>query len=233
MQPTKRPGRPRRDPRPLRHPPEEEILQAAGRLFAAQGFAGTSTRQIARAAGLQQPSLFHYYPTKEDILRALSERALVRPLRALERVAATEASPGVKLFCAVMFHVRHLCSQPYDLTAVLEDAPRLPRQRFRNWFEQVDRYTRGVRELVEAGQREGAFVADLDPAVATMAILGMANWTLRWFRQDGRLLAEDVAEQMARMAVRAVLRDHAALGAIAHAGRELAGRLDLEGILGG
>jgi AcrR family transcriptional regulator len=199
-------GRPRLDRREVVGSPEEEILEAAARLFTANGFAGTSTRQIAAEAGLQGPSIFHYFPTKEDLLRALADRALVRPLAVLEEIIASGEPPAVALYRVVRFHVAHMCSQPVDLTPMLQDGMRLPRDRFENFYQAMDRYSAGIRSLVEAGIRSGVFV-DTDPVLATMSILGMGNWTVRWFRPDGPRTGAEVADTFARYALRSILSD--------------------------
>jgi AcrR family transcriptional regulator len=50
-----------------------QILETALRLFARQGFDGTSTRQIAQEAGIAEGLIFHYFPTKEHLLTAMLE----------------------------------------------------------------------------------------------------------------------------------------------------------------
>lgn len=51
----------------------EQIVETALRLFAQQGFDGTSTKQIAQAAGIAEGLIFHYFPTKADLLTAVLE----------------------------------------------------------------------------------------------------------------------------------------------------------------
>jgi AcrR family transcriptional regulator len=51
----------------------DQIIEAALRLFARQGFASTSTRQIAREARITEGLIFHYFPSKEDLLSAVLE----------------------------------------------------------------------------------------------------------------------------------------------------------------
>lgn len=231
MPEQRRPGRPRRNPRPLRYPPDEEILRAAGKLFAAKGFAGTSTREIAEAAGLQQPALYHYFASKEDILRALSERALVGPLQALDEVTSGPGGPAAKLFLVVTFHVRHLCSQPFDLTAVLQDAFTLSRTKFRGWYAGVDRYSRGFGGLIRAGIDGGEFVAT-DPRIAALGLLGMCNWTLRWYRKSGSWTPEEIADQLARLALRSVLHDARKLDDVVREARTLTDTPPIAGLPG-
>ena len=207
-------GRPRRDDRPRARPPAEEILHAAGTLFAEKGVDATSTAEIARLAGLRQPSIFYYYPTKDDIVRALADRSLVEPLAMLDQVAGSRGNAAVKLFRLVTFHVRHDLSEPYNLTVVLSEAWRLPRDRYASWFEGADRYTHGMLEIVETGVRRRTFTRT-DPLAATMGVLGMCNWAIRWYKRSGRLSPEDVADQFARYILRGLLRDPEELDAVA------------------
>jgi AcrR family transcriptional regulator len=54
----------------------EQILETALGLFAAQGFDATSTRQIAKEAGIAEGLIFHYFPTKASLLTAILEDRL-------------------------------------------------------------------------------------------------------------------------------------------------------------
>ena len=211
----------------MERPPADEILWAASRLFAARGYAATSTADIAKEAGLQQPSIFYYFPTKEDILQGLADKALVRPLEMLDAISAAPGGPAVKLYRLVAFHVRHHLSEPYDLTAVLDDVWRLPRERYPTWYQGAERYTQGIRGIVEQGVRKRVFVRT-DAFLTTMAILGMCNWTLRWYHAGGRLSPIDVGDEYARINVRALLRRAEELETVVAEAARLDRELELE-----
>jgi TetR/AcrR family transcriptional regulator len=72
-----------RRPRPtIREANERSLLEAAERAFAEQGFAGATTGEIARAAGVPKANLHYYFPTKEALYRAVVERVLTAWLAA-------------------------------------------------------------------------------------------------------------------------------------------------------
>lgn len=79
----------------------EQILKTALKLFAAQGFDATSTRQIAREVGIAEGLIFHYFPTKASLLSAILEdrvqerRAFRRELRPLLEDAAGKPASDV------------------------------------------------------------------------------------------------------------------------------------------
>lgn len=72
------------------HTARDEILDAAGELFTATGYAGTSTRAIAEAVGVRQASLYHYFKTKDDILCALLEQTVAPTLEFIPSLLGTE-----------------------------------------------------------------------------------------------------------------------------------------------
>src|SRR5215204_7028012 len=75
----------------------EQILKTALGLFAAQGFDATSTRQIAREAGIAEGLIFHYFPTKASLLAAILEnrRSFRSELRAILEGAEGKPAPEV------------------------------------------------------------------------------------------------------------------------------------------
>ena len=108
----RRVGRPRARPQEGEQPTEEAILEAARKLFSAQGFAATSTRQIAAAAGVRQPTLFHYFPSKKAILKAIIDLAMTPELDFIKAEAARKLPADVALFRYARFVYANLSTNP-------------------------------------------------------------------------------------------------------------------------
>lgn len=85
-----RAGRPRHTPENSDLAPREQILEAAGGLFTTQGFAATSTREIAEVVGMRQASLYYHFSGKEAILAELLEMTLRPTLDSLDDLAQLE-----------------------------------------------------------------------------------------------------------------------------------------------
>jgi AcrR family transcriptional regulator len=75
----------------------EKIIQAAGKLFARQGYHGTSTREIARLADVSENTLFRHFDRKEDLFWAAIRWHLIglKPTRDLLKGIARDDSPEV------------------------------------------------------------------------------------------------------------------------------------------
>ena len=73
---------------PIRHAERRSaLLEAAGSLFAVQGFAGTTIAQVCAAAGVSSGQLFHYFPSKDALFAALFENDAAEARAVLEELA--------------------------------------------------------------------------------------------------------------------------------------------------
>ncbi|NQV06247.1 TetR/AcrR family transcriptional regulator [bacterium] len=133
----------------------EQILLQASILFARQGYHATSTRQIASAVGIRQPSLFYHFPTKTDIMRALLVEAIDGPVAAVERQLAADGSPAIRLHRYIVQDLITLCESVYNLAgtttaAVLADPEfAAAASRYRCLFAAR---TRLIQEGIDAGE---------------------------------------------------------------------------------
>lgn len=112
-----RAGRPRIESRKSDLPPREEILDAAAGLFVNQGFAGTSTREIAESVGIRQASLYHHFQNKDEILEDLLLLS-VRP--SLDKVEKIEVEcpgdvPEAALYLLTLVDVHTLATVPHNI----------------------------------------------------------------------------------------------------------------------
>ena len=122
------PGTPQRSPRKAKGAgPErrEEILAAALRLFGQFGLYGVSTRQIAQAVGVSQPTLYAYFASKDEIAAELHARAF-RELEARLRVGVRDADPRLQV---LGLRVSHGLRIVVDRTGRHADAGRRDRPR--------------------------------------------------------------------------------------------------------
>lgn len=129
LNPHRNAGRPRANGLKASLDTRRDILDAAATLFVRRGFAGASTQAIAAAAGLRQPTLFHYFKTKEAILEELYMASLSEPLAAFERIEALNAPAPVRLYAAIHADTAFL-SRTAPATKAIFLLPELAQPRF-------------------------------------------------------------------------------------------------------
>jgi TetR/AcrR family transcriptional regulator, cholesterol catabolism regulator len=178
----------------------DAILRAAAHLFRERGFADTGMRDIAAAADLSAANLYHYFDGKHDLLFYCQDRALDRMIAATITARRESRSAVDRLQIVCTTHVQTLLDDIEGATAHLQIDSLPPALRDRI-VKKRDRYERAVRKLIADGISAGELV-DSDPAIIGRAILGAMNWTVTWFRPDGKDTAAGVGEVISRFLVR-------------------------------
>lgn len=155
----------------------DRILTAASRLFGERGYDGTSTRQIADAVGIKQPSLFHHFASKQAIMEALLDLTYAAPAAVAERLARGAGPAATRLGEYIRWDVDYTLGLPYDLSAavagdVLEQAA------FERFRQDRDRLHAARQRMIEQGIESGEFVL-IDPAYAQQLVAAVALQTIR------------------------------------------------------
>ena len=183
----------------------QRIIDTATELFITRGYAATSTRDIARQAGLRQPSIYTHFQEKSDILLAVMQQGVRASVqRAEELTTEVGLDPARRLEMLVDFDVRMLCSGPWNV-ALLGYLPevRADEDLVAHVGVQYDELRAVYRTLVAAALAETS-----DPrspeAVTDVVFTLVEGVILRRVQEpalDGSALAESICE-----AVRTILR---------------------------
>ena len=179
------------------------LLEAAVEAFAAKGFHGTTTRDIATAAGMSPAAVYVHHRSKEELLYTISREGHLATLDLVRAAAATPGSPAQRLAAVARDFGRHHAEGHtwarivnYELSSL--SAEHLEEIRgLRIGIEQE------VRTIVEAGMASGDFDVP-DVGMATTAVLSLGIDIARWYREDGRWSPADVGDHLADLALRIV-----------------------------
>jgi len=170
-----------------------DIIRAGVQLFNEQGYEATSVSDLTGRLGLTKSALYHHVDSKEQILQVALEDALggleQALTDALSRPTASERLTGI-----IQGAVRVLTERQPQVTLLLRlrgnseiETAALARRRS---------FDHTVTRLVREAQSEGLVRSDLDAGVATRLIFGMINSVVEWYRPDGpvdpQLLAEEI-----------------------------------------
>jgi TetR/AcrR family transcriptional regulator, cholesterol catabolism regulator len=154
-----------------------EVLDAAAICFSDCGYLGSSTKDIAARLGIRSASLYYYFPSKEAALAAICELGVKDFINNLRTVLAQPVPAAEKLRAAVANHLLPLRSRPAaDYIRVFvrhrHHLPAGPRQTVARLALE---YQSLVEEIFTDGVESGEFRANLDPKLATLAMLGLCN----------------------------------------------------------
>jgi AcrR family transcriptional regulator len=182
---------------------KREILDAASRVFRRRGLAATGMRDIAAELGMAVGNLYYYFKDKEELLAFVQEDALAGLLDLAARVQGTNLRADAKLFLLIEEHVVRLNEGTPGSLAHLE-VEALGETWRREMQERRDEYERAFRDILEEGIAAGVF-RPVDSKVSALAILGAVNWTVKWFRPEGRKSAREIGREQAELLVLGVM----------------------------
>jgi AcrR family transcriptional regulator len=189
---------------------KREILEAASRVFRRKGLHAAGMRDIAGELDMAVGNLYYYFRDKEDLLAFIQQTTLAGLQSLAVRVEALDLRVDAKLWLLIASHVALLNEVIPGSLAHLE-VEALGEERRRSIQEGRDSYERTFRHLIDEGIAAGVFRPS-DPKVAELAILGAANWSVKWFRPGGGKTACEIGRDMADLLVRGLLAPGASDG---------------------
>jgi AcrR family transcriptional regulator len=179
----------------------QQILLTAARLFRLYGYHGTSMQDLAEALGLQRGSLYHYIESKEEILYTLMKEAIETFIRQVEPIVLSSQPAAQRLRNAVAAHLRVLVSLTDAVAVFLHELKALGSSNQQHIVALRDHYEGLYRKLLAEGIADGSF-RPIEPKVATFAILGILNWPYHWYKPEGPLTVEQLAESFSDLILR-------------------------------
>ena len=171
----------------------EAIVEKAAELFAAVGFQGASIADLAKACESSKSLVYHYYPSKEEILYAVMASHLDQLVEDMESVTAKNGDPREELHTLLRAFMRHYVGAVDRQKVLLNELGNLPPDKRNLIVHQQRAVIRAVETLL--ARIHAPLAADPVRARAhTMLLFGMINWTKTWFDPAGPLSADDVAD---------------------------------------
>lgn len=171
----------------------DEILAVSAKLFCEKGYLATTMDDIATELGITKPALYYYIKTKHDLLFVICESAIKELIEGVRQINESPGSPEDKLHELIRWHVTMFARNGDILTVYLADESELPEDK-RSLIRGLSReYESIYREIVRRAIDEKAF-RELDVPMVVRAISGMCNWLSAWFKPDGQLTAEEIAD---------------------------------------
>lgn len=191
------------------HVREEQILDTAARLFREQGFAGTGLRQIASEAGLLLGSVQYRFPSKEVLLVTLMERAVARAMLAVRAAVEQTRDPVDRIRVGLGAHLRILLAGDDAVYVLLYDWRVLKGDARDAVIRLRDRYEALWDGILYEAAGAGRLRPGLDLRLLRLFGFGAINWVATWYRPDGTMTAEDVANEFFATMALGVLSDDA------------------------
>jgi TetR/AcrR family fatty acid metabolism transcriptional regulator len=186
----------------------QQIIDAAVRVFARNGYYNSRVSDIAREAGVASGTIYLYFKTKEEILVSLFREKMAAWVAYVREAIADESDPVAKIRRLVALHFSVLEKDP-ALAEVVQVELRQGHKFFRGASaHEVSAYFELIGSVLEEGQAAGVFRDDVPVKVATKVLFGaMDQMATSWVLGKRKYRLTEAADAVATVFLRGVSVD--------------------------
>jgi TetR/AcrR family fatty acid metabolism transcriptional regulator len=157
------------------------LLDAAVRVFARKGYHASRVGDIAEEAGVAYGLLYHYFGSKEEVLRSVFRETWRALIETIESVEESGDPPGEQLRKVAEILLRSWRRDPDLVRVLVLEVTRSPH--LRGEMDEIVESFAAIQEIVERGQADGSIRSDLDARLASYVFYGaveelLTGWVL-------------------------------------------------------
>jgi AcrR family transcriptional regulator len=171
----------------------DEIVRAAAAAFGESGYRTATLEAVAERAGLSKVTLYRYVSSKEDLLSLVFERTIVSFRQGLRQIVEARLPADETLRRIVRYQVSLLAGHQSFLRVFFSEESGLPAAMAARAARARREYDQAIERVVREGIAAGV-LRDLPPTVLVFGILGMCNWLHTWYRSDGPMTPDQIAD---------------------------------------
>jgi AcrR family transcriptional regulator len=175
----------------------DDLLRAAARLFVEKGFDATTTRDIAEAVGMRSGSPFYHFRSKQELLKAAMIEGLKTGSRRLQAAIERIADPEQRLRVMIRTHLGNLLEGDCHAPMLLYESRSLDAAGRAEIATVTDRYQAVWQATLDELASRGRLRSSARPL--RLFLFGMLNWSSQWYRLDGALSLDELAEAAAEL----------------------------------
>ena len=185
---------------------KEQIEKTATALFKTKGFSATSMRDLANELGIEAASIYSHIKSKEEILQRVCFRMAQEFFEAIDAAEAVDGSATERLQHAIAAHVRVLTKNTEASAVFLHEWRHLSEPFHGEFLALRDKYEARFRRIIRTGIDSGEFSVP-DEKFAALTILSGLNWIHTWYKPEGKMKPEEIADNLSAMLLNGLTTD--------------------------
>lgn len=175
----------------------EELLDTAVKLFEEKGYSSTTMRDIARKMNLTQGSLYYYIKKKEDLLFQIHHIIIEMVLDSATSIK--DDMTTMEKFNIIMTSLMEVVTEKKSYVSVfLKEYKHIKSEKYKEVLAKRKKFEKIIQNIIDEEIKNGNFI-NIDPQIASMALMGMFNWSLQWADVKGRLSLQEIKDIFLRI----------------------------------
>ncbi|WP_066287570.1 TetR/AcrR family transcriptional regulator [Bacillus sp. FJAT-29937] len=174
-------------------PLKERIVETALVLFEKYGYHGVTVGQIVDECGTSKGGFYHNFKSKDELLYHIHDIFISYVLDKAREAYDNFDTPVSRLCAIIQSFTKVFDLYKPHITVFYQESTYLVGDFYQKINEKRDEYRKLIDQVIKEGQANGDFRSEVPAEISTMSIIGMINWTYKWFSKEGPLSIDEIA----------------------------------------
>ncbi|MDB5284298.1 MAG: TetR family transcriptional regulator [Bacteroidota bacterium] len=176
----------------------QNIRLTAQRLFRERGYSAVGMRELAKEVGIEAPSIYNHYKSKDDLLREICFDIADQFFEAFKAIDPEEKAAGKKLRSAIKGHIHVIAGNLEASSVFFNEWMFLEEPHLAQFKKLRHEYELKFRDLVDKGMKRGDFKT-MNTKLVTFTIFSALNATYDLYRTNEKLTEDEISENIANL----------------------------------
>lgn len=184
---------------------KERILETALDLFHEKGYHGVTIDEIVEAAQTSKGGFYHNYKSKDALLYEIHDVFISVVLKKTKEAYDTHETPIEKVVAMLYAFTYVFDYYQRHITVFYNEGTYLPDEYKEVINEKRTEYQKLIEQVISDGVEFGSFRKEISTSMTTMAIIGLVNWTYKWYRQNGPMTMQQITSYFNDIILRGIV----------------------------
>jgi AcrR family transcriptional regulator len=188
---------------------KDRIIDTALRLFEQHGYHGVTVDRIVTESNASKGGFYHNFKSKDELLYHIHDVFITYVLNKAQDAYKNYHTPTERLCAIIRSFVKVFHLYKPHITVFYQESTYLKPEYSQKINEKRDEFKQVIFRVIREGIAAGEFRPDLSVEITGMSIIGMVNWTYKWYKPDGPMTIEQIASHFTDLILHSVLTEEA------------------------
>ncbi|MFJ8243658.1 TetR/AcrR family transcriptional regulator [Peribacillus asahii] len=188
---------------------KDRIIETSLRLFERHGFHGVSVQEIVKKSGSSKGGFYHHFQSKEELLFVIHDYFVSYVLTKAQEAMSASIRPTDKMQRIIRSFVKAFDLYKPHISVFYQESIYLNPPYDQAIKEKRNQYKEAMFSIIQEGIDKGEFRSELPVQITSMSILGMVNWSYKWYKRDGEKTIDEIADVYVDLILHSLLTDQA------------------------
>ncbi|MBB5322997.1 AcrR family transcriptional regulator [Anoxybacillus tepidamans] len=188
---------------------KERIIDTALRLFEQYGYHGVTVDRIVTESNASKGGFYHNFKSKDELLYHIHDVFITYVLNKAQDAYKNYHTPTERLCAIIQSFVKVFHLYKPHITVFYQESTYLKPEYSQKINEKRDEFKQVIFQVIREGIIAGEFRPELSVEITGMSIIGMVNWTYKWYKPDGPMTIEQIAAHFIDFILHSILTEEA------------------------